>query len=304
MDEELERFKRIRLHEYAASLGYGLSRDPDDRSRREIVMRRDSDKISIRMDADGHYVYYSFRDENDHGTILDFVMRRQKRNFGEARKVLRIWSGTDRPPLFGDLKPAPRGQREAVIAEIKAMKILQWHEYLEQDRAIPRAVLLSPRFRGRILVDARANAIFPHRDEEGVCGFEKRNRGFKGFADLGEKALWTSNAFEQDRCLVVGESAIDCISHAALFPDDGTRYASIAGGLNPVQPALIAGACVGMAEVVSITHADAEGERYAAVIKEAAASLPFRIHRPAGVKDWNDVLKAMAVGLHSSPAVL
>ena len=31
------------------------------------VMRKDGDKISIRMDADGHYVFYSFRDELDHG---------------------------------------------------------------------------------------------------------------------------------------------------------------------------------------------------------------------------------------------
>ncbi len=63
MDEELERFKRIRLHEYAASLGYEL--DKQESSRRETVMRRNDEKISIRMDADGHYVYYSFRDPGD-----------------------------------------------------------------------------------------------------------------------------------------------------------------------------------------------------------------------------------------------
>ena len=68
MDEELERFKRLKLHEYAASLGYKL--DARETSKRETVMRKDGDKISIRMDADGHYVFYSFRDEGDHGTIL------------------------------------------------------------------------------------------------------------------------------------------------------------------------------------------------------------------------------------------
>ena len=51
MDEELERFKRLKLHEYAASLGYEL--DARETSKRETVMRRDGDKISIRMDADG-----------------------------------------------------------------------------------------------------------------------------------------------------------------------------------------------------------------------------------------------------------
>lgn len=51
------------------------------------------------------------------------------------------------------------------------------------------------------------------------------------------------------------------------------------GGLNPKQP-----------EVASVTHANADGERYAGVIREIAdaASLPFRIHRPEYVKDWNN----------------
>ena len=69
-----------------------------------------------------------------------------------------------------------------------------------------------------------------------LCGFEKRNRTFKGFAAEGEKGLWLSNQFSEDRRLVVGESAIDCISYEVLFP--GARYASIAGGLNPAQPEL------------------------------------------------------------------
>jgi hypothetical protein len=66
MDEELERFKRLKLHGYAASLGYEL--DARETSKRETVMRKPGDKISICMDADGHYVFYSFRDEHDPGT--------------------------------------------------------------------------------------------------------------------------------------------------------------------------------------------------------------------------------------------
>ena len=165
------------------------------------------------------------------------------------------------------------------------------------------SIVIMPR--NSIRVDARANAIFPHEDEAGLCGFEKRNRNFKGFGDLGEKGLWTSNAFLEDRRLVIGESAIDCISYEVLFP--GGRYASIAGGLNPKQPDLILQACKAMAagsEVISVTHSDPEGERYAEVIREKTteASLPFHVHRPDGVKDWNDVLKALEPGLHSFPA--
>ena len=55
MDEELERFKRdIKLHEYAASIGYEL--DKRESSRLELVMRKGDDKISVRKEPDGHYV--------------------------------------------------------------------------------------------------------------------------------------------------------------------------------------------------------------------------------------------------------
>ena len=150
-------------------------------------MRKDGDKISIRTDADGHYVFYSFRDEHDHGTILDFVMRRQGRT--SARRVRFYGCGQERRglPSIGISKQAPRGNRDAVAAEYKPMKELRWHEYLEQERKLPRSVLLSARFRSRIRVDARANAIFPHEDEAGLCGFEKRNRNFKALGILGKR---------------------------------------------------------------------------------------------------------------------
>lgn len=215
-------------------------------------------------------------------------MRRQGKNFGEARKVLRVWTGTAKVSPFQHLEAAPRSNREAVAAEYKSMKELRWHDYLERDRKLPRAVLVSPRFRGRIRVDARAKAIFPHEDEVGLCGFEERNRNFKGFADLGEKGLWTSNGFAEDGRLVIGKARSIAFRMKCLFP--GGRYASIAGGLNPKQPDLILQACKAMragVEVVSITHADPEGERYVEVVREMAAEA-----WPNGVKDWNDVLQA------------
>lgn len=88
-------------------------------------MRKDGDKISIRMDADGHYVFYSFRDEHDHGTILDFVMRRQGKNFVEARKVLRTWTGTARIAVFQHLEEAPRAR---VAARFSAWLVMRWAE--------------------------------------------------------------------------------------------------------------------------------------------------------------------------------
>ena len=79
-----------------------------------------------------------------------------------------------------------------------------------------------------------------------------------------------------------------------------------AGGLNPKQPSLILCACKALSagsEVVTITHDDFDGKRYASVIKEMAieAFLACSFHRPEGVKDWNDALKAKS--LCSFPAV-
>jgi hypothetical protein len=110
MDEELERFKcDIKLHEYAASLAYEI--DQHESSKREIVMRRGGDKISVRRDIDGHYVYYSFRDENDHGTILDFIKARLGKTLGGARVVLRPFrAGT--VIAYQHLEPAPRFNRK------------------------------------------------------------------------------------------------------------------------------------------------------------------------------------------------
>jgi hypothetical protein len=88
-----------------------------------------------------------------------------------------------------------------------------------------------------------------------------------------------------------------------LFPAYDARYASIAGGLNPEQPALIAKVREELA-VVCITHPDKDGDYFASVIREAAGSLPFSIHRPETVKDWNDELRRLEVPLHSFPAVL
>ena len=53
-------------------------------------MRNDADdKIIIKRESDGHYVYFNVRDDADNGTIIDFVLRRRSRSSGGVRKELR-----------------------------------------------------------------------------------------------------------------------------------------------------------------------------------------------------------------------
>jgi hypothetical protein len=85
MDAELEEFKRLDLRAYAASLGYTLDRQESWRG--SAVMRNAADdKIIIKRENDGHYVYFNVRDDADNGTIIDFALRRKCRSLGGVRK--------------------------------------------------------------------------------------------------------------------------------------------------------------------------------------------------------------------------
>jgi hypothetical protein len=67
LDPELEAFKNgIDLRAYAASHGYAL--DSRESWRGCAVMRHSvGDKIIIKRDSDGHYVYFSVRDDRPTG---------------------------------------------------------------------------------------------------------------------------------------------------------------------------------------------------------------------------------------------
>ena len=300
-DPELEEFKRtIDLRIYAAALAFVL--DKRESWRGSAVMRHpNGDKIIVKLNgADGHFVYFSVRDERDNGTIIDFVQNRLRLSLGAVRKELRPWIGA--PPValaaFPPLRPSSR-DRLRVEAEFAKMQDALRHPYLENERALPASLLELPRFAGRIRIDARGNAVFPHWDLDGLSGFEIKNAGYTGFSSGGTKGLWLSHEFPDDNRLVVCESAIDALSHAVLFPDEHARYASIGGKPNPVQPELIRAAAARMplkSKIVAGTDADEDGVKLAEMIREAVQlsgrdDLAFVFHEPVGAKDFNDVLR-------------
>jgi hypothetical protein len=300
IDHELESFKTgIDLRTYAASHGYAI--DVRESWRGCAVMRHATgDKLIIKRDMDGHYVYFSVRDDDDNGTIIDFARRRLALSLGGVRKELRPWIGmpSSSLPAFPAL-PTVAKDRLRVYREFARMQDAPRHPYLENERSIPIDLLTSERFLGRIKIDARGNAVFPHFDAEGLTGYELKNSNFTGFASGGTKALWVSNTETDDRQMVFCESAIDALSHAALFPEDRTRYASIGGKPSPLQSELARAAVARMpagSEIVAAMDSDAEGHKLAEVIKRAAemsgrCDLRFQIHEPRGVKDWNDHLR-------------
>ena len=300
MDTELETFKTdVLLPELAASKGYALDRRAS--SRNSVVMRHpDGDKIIIaRYEGTTHWVYFSVRDDRDNGTVIDFLQNRGAGTLGLVRKTLRDWMGSPRPasqlPLFvKDLQPVSR-DRAGVMAAWEMAEPCTALPYLT-GRGLGPDVLGLPLFAGCVRVDRRNNALFPHYDKDGLCGFEVKNKGFTGFASGGVKGLWYSQAKATDGRLVLVESAIDAMSFHALQGDMFTRYMSTGGELNPQQPTLLRGAMEKLhpsAVVVLAFDNDEGGDKIAGEVEAVApAGRKLLRVRPEGAKDWNQILKA------------
>jgi hypothetical protein len=301
-DAEIEAFKRdIDLRQFAVSLGYEV--DPGESWRGSTVLRRDADKIVVKRKGNGHYVFFSVRDDWDNGTIIDFLQGRKSLSLGGVRKALRAWIGKPSLPQFSRLEPSNQS-RLRVEEAYGRMVTAPRHPYLEQERGVPAVVLSSQRFADRVRVDGRGNAVFPHFDRGGLCGYEIKNRGFTGFAVGGEKGLWFSRTRAEDRRLVLAESAIDALSYASLFPDadDRSRYASLGGKPTAKQSELLK-ATIGKltegSEIVAAFDADPAGRLLVKTVRQAlpAANVKriLKVHLPSEEgKDWNDVLQSLA----------
>jgi hypothetical protein len=309
MDEELDRFKRADLCDYAASCGYRLVRREATRgggtrgsTPSSLLMRHPTtdDKIVVRVDRDGHWTYFSVRDDRDNGTIIDFVLRRGAATISAVRDELRAWTGEVRPPPAPPLVRQPASSsnldRATVRAAYARATAVSNHSYLNA-RGIRPETLACPRFAGTWRVDGRGDLLFPHRDGPGledVCGFERKNARFAGFSAGGTKTLWISNTRQDDTKLVMTEAVIDAFSYQQLQPDDHARYVSTSGAFGERQGAHVAAAIARMppgSTVVVATDNDDAGERLAAKIVALASGARVARHAPPLGKDWNECLQ-------------
>lgn len=299
-DNELEQFKgKINLVEFAQSLGYQVDRR--ESSQNSKVMRHDNgDKIVVATSQNGHGIYFSVRGDCDNGSIIDFVQKRTGASLGQIRKTLRPWIGgpgvSPPRPRQSEPKPPPSSndRQRILLAYAHQTEPVQHHAYLAS-RGIADATLADPRFAGMVRQDTRGNAVFPHYDNDGVAGYEMKNRGFTGFAAGGVKALWRSANLEKAKQIVIVESAIDALSHAQLHDTPEAAYVSIGGQLSDHQRVLLREvferAVNREAEVIIATDNDLAGKRLAGELQKLLhAHARFSRAVPAR-KDWNDDLR-------------
>ncbi|WP_417850294.1 toprim domain-containing protein [Thalassoglobus sp.] len=299
--EELEAMKRIDFCQYVASRGFVLDRKKS--SRASIVMRHSNgDKLIVGRTPNGQYIYFNAKG-NDSGSIIDFVQTRDRVSLGEVRKILRPWLNgstipiNELPPLPIKLQPSEHDAAQVLANWMKAKPLWKTHPYLEYERQIPREILTSPLLRDRIRIDDRKNAVFPHFNQSGLCGFELKNRGFTGFSPGGIKGLACTRPQPDDQQMIICETAIDMLSYAAVKGLDGKRLFSTAGQISPSQAECLKTAVSKMPEDVMIVLAldnDKGGYELAEKIAEVLADC----HRPIMTDfpslhggDWNDVLR-------------
>lgn len=299
--EELEAMKRIDFCQYVASRGFVLDRKKSSRS--SIVMRHSNgDKLIVGKRANGQYIYFNAKG-NDSGSIIDFVQTRDRVSLGEVRKILRPWLNgslipfNDLPTLPIKLQPSEHDAAQVLANWMKAKPIWKIHPYLEYERHIPREILTSPLLRDRLRIDDRKNAVFPHFNQSGLCGFELKNRGFTGFSPGGIKGLACSRPQPNDLQMIICETAIDMLSYAAVKGLHGKRLFSTAGQISPMQAECLRTAASKMPEDAMIVLAfdnDKGGYELAEKITEVLADCHCPIMTdfpslPGG--DWNDVLR-------------
>jgi Toprim-like/Protein of unknown function (DUF3991) len=167
------------------------------------------------------------------------------------------------------------------------------HAYLQR-RGLGNDIVAHERFINRIRTGEKGEAVFPHYDKEGICGYEQKNQGFTGFSPGGTKGIWVSNSSKADTALFIGESSIDCMSHFAIHKDTATRYISTGGSWNDKTPELIKEAAAkhpGKTVILGFDNDDG-GKAFEKNTRELLKDSGKEIitQWPTQGKDWNDQL--------------
>lgn len=303
-NDEIEDFKsKIDLCGFVGSWA-GFILDVKKSGKTSAVLgHTNGDKLIIARKSNGHYIYFNVRDARDRGTIIDFVQQRERLTLGAVRKLLRPYVGrtlqmpSAQTQSGTTLQPSQFDVASVHARWLAASPLPPINKYLEQDRQLLRSVLDHPKFADRIRTDVRCNALFPHFNNDGLCGFESKNRGWTSFSPGGVKGLWSSIAAPDDLEILIFETAIDALSLASIEGTNGMRFVSTAGHPSPMQNELLLDVAQTLGsggKIVIAVDNDEGGDRMLQNLRHLLAQLPIAIEErrpPARGKDWNDVLR-------------
>jgi len=241
--EELQYYKEhIDIRDYLEASGYEIDKSRDTARYRAYTHPDTRDKVYIPKNSQ-HKVpnyYVNQLDNDDKGTLLDFIMSREQKSLDEARLSLRAFHQgyvPSPPPPVEKVNDQKKEKQKYVI-----QKIVEEHPsglespYLKE-RWLSDETLRHPAFRDKVKLNSYAAEqylAFPLADHEGkVSGVALKSVNKERI--LGEKSgVWSSHPSNGkltiDR-MVITEHPIDAMSYHQLFDDKqrNTIYLSTAG---------------------------------------------------------------------------
>lgn len=294
---------------------FGYRIDKKKSSKHYKTLKRDSDVIIVKKNsANNHWIYFSAGNEQDNGTIIDFLQHRGIGNLGQVRAFLKgyleqLRSGElEQIEDFEIVATNTDEKKTEALKEFAKLEPLPERNYLTEERKISSEIVRKNS--DYIYTDDRNNAVFVMHDEKGeLIGLARYGRnGFKNIT--GKKGIWINTASfvraKNSSKVVIGESPIDLLSYAELQDRDDLFLISTQGQISDRTIDAVYETIKRLAllkqinrlDVVFAFDNDEKGKEFAEkmkseLIKRAVKDrlmLNFEFDFPSA-KDWNEELK-------------
>lgn len=313
-NHDLDRIKKeVNLIQHVSSMGYTLNKHKS--SKVWAVMEKDSDKLLIKNSTNqqGHWVYKSLVDDQDKGSIVDFML---KRNFsyqsirGLSSSHLDTSVLKSQKDLSYEIND-PDTQSHLARASLLKIAAKSKDNYLCARGIDPSTY--SSYSSSMLKVGRQASfALYQSLDSHGkgtICStltyYFSDNKEMPGSIvskKYFEKGLPRGLSVLQDAGIpvtkiVITESPIDSLSHKQLHQEpSSTMYVSTCGnltsGIKKELTNLLQSAQINKQRVVLAFDHDAAGQSMAeqvrSLVKEAGS---VHVETPKKGKDWNELLQ-------------
>lgn len=311
---DLERIKReVNLIQHVSSMGYVL--DKVKSSKTWAVMEKEGDKILIKNspNQNGHWIYKSLVDDQEKGTIVDFM---QKRGF-TYQSICGLSSHHLDDRVIRDQKVLSLEIQDIYSQRCIAQEAFDNVKVHEKDNYLHCRGIDRPTYEHYPSVKVGDEAIFAlykdldHHGKGVMCStisyqFDSKGSfsedGFVNSSKYFQKGLPRGLSVLVDpdipvKAIVVTESPIDALSHKQIHKDDGsTMYISTCGSLSEgikkeLETVLGHAKARGLPVTLSFDN-DPAGRQMHKVVSELAGvhQLVCKDSTPSRSKDWSQEL--------------
>lgn len=239
--------RETNLMEFAINHGYCHNKSKGNKWP-VLVNENIGDTVIIGEAYNGsHQYYWNPLNDNDRGTIIQFVRNRLGILF--ANSSLKKQAENINAVLYNYLHlsvPEKNGYQNfrknvKEVFDTELLHPLKIADYLINQRCIKLDTLQDEVFAGSIMQIVQHNFVniaFPYFDiNENIVGAELCNNGFKAHAAGSDKSngVWHSNILATTKNIVICESGIDALSYHQLKGTAENLYISVGGHLSQGQ---------------------------------------------------------------------